>query len=78
MSLEDIEDLELVGIFKSNWSLRTMRLYRDPYSEDHVMVVGRTFDGSKVILSRERLSESMNFRIAVDYWRHGQKVYERD
>lgn len=77
-TLADIEALTLVGIHINNWQRRTIRLYADPLNSTHVYSVGRVHDGSAIVLSHDVLAECMNFRIAIDYWQHGNKVYTRD
>ena len=78
LTVEEIESLELVGIHQNNWQRRNVRLYADPLDAEFVYAVGRTDDGSAIVTSHDRLSECMNFRITLDYWKHGQKVYTRN
>ena len=77
LTLGVIESQELIGIHINNWQRRTVKLYQD-WLPDSVLTVGRFHDGSTIVISRERLSECMNFRIALDYWEHGKKIYTRD
>jgi hypothetical protein len=72
-----IESQELIGIHVNNWQQRTVKLYKD-WLEDSVLTIGTFHNGETVVISREKLSECMNFRIAIDYWKHGQKIYTRD
>ena len=78
LTVEEIEKLVLVGIHQNNRQRRNIRLYADPNDIEFVFAVGRTDDGSAIITSHDRLSECVNFRIALDYWKHGNKVYTRD
>ena len=78
LELSDIEALVLVGIHQNNWQHRNIKLYADPKDAAYVYVVGRFDDGSAIVLSHDLLSECMNFRIALDYWKHGNKIYTRD
>lgn len=73
-----IRSLELIGVVKNNWMKRYVELYRDPEDDAFVYSVGKSFDGSKIVIAREQLSECLNFRIAIDYWKHGRKIYVRD
>lgn len=75
--LEVIEAQPLIGIHVNNWQRRTVKLYQD-WLEDSVLTVGTFHDGSTQVICREKLSECMNFRIALDYWKNGQKVYTRN
>ena len=77
LTLEAIEAQELIGIHVNNWQRRTVRLYQD-WLPDSILAVGTFHDGSAQVISREKLSECMNFRIALDYWKHGHKIYTRD
>ena len=70
--------MALVGIVRDNWRRRIVSLYEDPESEDYVYAVGKFFDGTTVVVSREKLSENINFRIAMDYWIHGMKTLVSD
>lgn len=77
LTLGVIESQELIGIHINNWQHRTVKLYQD-WLPDSVLAVGRFHDASTIVISREKLSECMNFRIALDYWKHGKKIYTRD
>lgn len=74
LTVGQIEALPLVGIMQNNWMRRRIRLYADPMDADYVYSVGRFDDGSAIVTDHNLLSESMNFRVAIDYWKHGQKV----
>ena len=79
----DIEsNMKLIGIHVNNWQRRTIKLYEDPATvgttDEFVYSVGRFHDNSTIVVAHERLSECMNFRVAIDYWKHGKKIYTRD
>ena len=77
-TVEEIQALEMIGLFRNNWQRRQIQLYADPASAEFVYAVGISYDDTMIITSHDRLSECMNFRIAIDYWAHGKKVYTRD
>ncbi len=80
LTLAEIESFPLVGIHQNNWQRRNIRLYQNQLAEAEgcVYSVGRFEDGSAIVVSYDKLADCMNFRIAVDYWQHGNKVYTRD
>ncbi len=75
LTLEEIERRPLIGIVKNNWRQRTVKLYAGA-AAGMAYMVGRTFDGSEIIVSHEALGG--NEHTAIDYWQHGQKTYVRD
>lgn len=78
-SIVAIKEMPLVGIVHNKFQGRMIRLHTDPVNpETHVLTIGTFQDGMTIVVSRESLRENMNFRIALDYWAHGKKVYVRE
>ncbi|GAC1495725.1 MAG: hypothetical protein NVS1B6_00120 [Steroidobacteraceae bacterium] len=77
-SVEQIEALPLVGIHRCNWREREIKLYFDPTDDAFLLSVGRSYDGHDIVTSRDRLAGCLNFKVAIDYWKHGNKVYTSD
>jgi hypothetical protein len=71
LSIEQIESRGLIGCIKNNWRQRNIRLY--PGDEaTKLYMIGVSFDGSAVVISHEDIG--MNEGVALDYWKHGNKV----
>ena len=82
---KEVMGYKLIGILINNWSQRTILIYEDPLDPideaglaEHVYAVGFHSDRKTILVTREKLAECRNFAIAIDYWKHGGKVYVRD
>jgi len=51
IELEQIRRLPLLGVYRNEWRMRRVALYRD--SPGHVISIGESFDGSMVVVARE-------------------------
>lgn len=72
---EEIEALEIVGVIRNQWRLRTVVLYRDPANEAYLYMVGLAFTGNSIMISHESIG--LNEQVAMDYWKHGRKTLVR-
>ncbi len=76
LDIPQIEARELLGVHRNNWQANTVHLYASD-KPGYVYAIGRR-DNGVIVCTEDNLDECMNFRIALDYWKHGQKVYTRD
>lgn len=65
----DCKRLAYIGRTVNKWRGRTIALYQHPTLPDHVISVGRTFDGALVVIASELKSD---WATALDYIEHGQ------
>jgi len=74
-SREEILARPVVGVIHNNWRRRLVTLYQcnSPWK---LYMVGRAFDDSMEVITEEDIG--LNEKIAMDYWKHGKKVYIRD
>ncbi len=77
-SLEEIRLLPIVGRIKNNWRQRDVTLYAADIDIQigKLYMVGVAHDGTFMVISYEPIG--LNEQIALDYWKHGQKVLVRD
>jgi len=75
LAWDEIESKPLVGIIKNNWRMRTVYLYQSEES-NMLYMVGKSFNLLQIVISYEQMG--LNEHNAIDYWKHGQKVYVRD
>lgn len=75
LTRDEIVRRPIVGIVKNNWRGRLVTLYESP-SPYKVYMIGRSFDDSLEVITEEDIG--LNEKIAMDYWKHGGKIYTRD
>lgn len=74
-TIEEIQAMPLVGKIRNNWRERNVDLYLS--NEDGMLyMIGTTFNNSLQVISHEQIG--MNEKIALDYWKYGNKIYTRD
>lgn len=77
LTLDQIEAMELVGMIRNNWRGRMVCLYSSGDGDPTMLyMVGKSFDLSMYVVSYE--PQGKNESIAIDYWKHGKKIYTRD
>lgn len=71
----EIEALPVVGMIRNNWRQRFVTLYAadDP---TRLYMVGVSFDGNLCVISLEDIGQ--NEAVAMDYWKHGNKIFMHD
>ncbi len=75
-SPEEIEALPIVGIQMNNWRQRRITLHADPDADSGcVYSIGKSFDGRDIVIALEPRAA---FCTALDYWKHGEKVFTSD
>ena len=74
-TIEEIEARSILGVIKNNWRQRMVRLFPGD-DATKLYMIGTSFDGTVIVVSHEEMG--MNEGIALDYWKHGQKIYTRD
>lgn len=75
LTREEIQKLPVVGMIRNNWRLRMVTLYESP-SPYKVYMIGISFDLRLEVITEEDIG--LNEKIAIDYWKHGRKIYTRD
>ena len=70
-----IRSRPIVGMIRNNWRRRHVTLHLGA-EEDTLFMIDTTFDRKRMIISHEKIG--MNERCAMDYWKHGNKVYVID
>ncbi len=75
LTREEITKKPIVGIVKNNWRGRMVTLYESP-SPYKVYMIGVAFDKTLEVITEEDIG--LNEKIAMDYWKHGGKIYTRD
>jgi len=75
LTKEQILALPVVGIIRNNWRKRLVTLYESP-SPYKVYMIGKSFDNQLEVITEEDIG--LNEKTAMDYWKHGKKIYSRD
>jgi hypothetical protein len=79
VEIGDILKLPLLGIFRCNWRKRTILMHGDASALEvtkRVWTIGIHDSGPTITVAYEDVG--INYATAADYWKHGEKIYERD